>query len=315
MEGSFTFVGIDVSKARLDVYVAAEEQVFSVDNVEHGYRELASRLPAAGECLVVVESTGVYQRGVVMFLVDHGHRVAVVNPKRVREFARASGNQAKTDRIDARILARFGEKMQPREHEQAPEKREELRAHVLRRRQLVELRKAEKNHREASTSRTVFKNIQKVISVLDQQIREIERQIEQLVESNDQWTESAKIIQSVKGVGAVLTSALLTDLPELGTLNRKEIAALVGLAPYNDDSGTQKGKRRISGGRIVIRNLLYMAARAATRCNPPIKEFYERLLKAGKANKVAIVACMRKLLTVLNHLVKTKTLWNPNHAQ
>lgn len=314
MEGISSFVGIDVCKATLDVYLSTDAQSFSVRNQPEGHRDLLARLPAAGQCLVVVEATGGYQRELVLHLVDRGHRVAVVNPKRVRDFARALGAQAKTDRIDARLLARFGEAFQPRAVEQTSEKQRELQAHVLRRRQLVELRTVEKNHRESAPSKTVYKNIQKVISVLDQQIRQIEQQIQKLLQADEQCSAKSEILGSVPGVGTVLTTTLLTELPELGTLNRKQIAALAGLAPYNHDSGQFAGKRRIAGGRMVIRNVLYMAARSAARCNPPIKALYERLLQAGKANKVAIVACMRKLLTVLNHLVKTNSTWKITHA-
>lgn len=314
MEGSFEFVGIDVCKARLDVHLLADSSSFSVVNDSQGHQELRSRLPRPAECLIVIEATGGYQRELVLSLVEQGHRVAVVNPKRVRDFARASGAQAKTDRIDARVLARFGQAFEPRAVEKTSERQQELDAHVLRRRQLVELRATEKRHRESAPSRTVYKNVQKVISVLDQQIRHIEQEIQKLLESDEQWSSKAEIIGSVPGVGCVVVTTLLTELPELGTLNRKEVAALAGLAPYNNDSGKFAGKRRISGGRQVVRNVLYMATRAATRFNPTIKALYDRLLKAGKANKVATVACMRKLLTILNHLVKTNSSWDPNHA-
>jgi transposase len=314
MEGINCFVGIDVSKSSLDVHLAATSQSFSIDNNQEGYRQLARRLPIPGGCLIVVEATGGYQRQLVLHLVDLGHLVAVVNPKRVRDFARALGEIAKTDRIDARLLARFGETFRPRATEKTSEKQRELEAHVRRRRQLVELRATEKNHRDTAPSRSVYKNIQKVIEVLDQQIRHIEQEIQKLVESEEQWSTTAQIIGSVPGAGAVLVTTLLTELPELGNTGGKQIVALAGLAPYNRDSGRFAGKRRISGGRTVIRNVLYMAARAATRCNPPIKALYQRLLKAGKPNKVAIVACMRKLLTIIHHLVKANSPWNPNHA-
>jgi transposase len=314
MEG-ITFIGIDVSKANLDVHLLAKSQSFSTTNSKEGYRQLCNGLPEPGECLIVVEATGGYQRELVLHLVDLGHLVAVVNPKRVRDFARALGAFAKTDRIDARMLARFGEAFRPRTTEKTSEKQRELEAHVRRRRQLVELRAVEKNHRESAPSPAVYKNIQKVITVLDQQIRHTEQEIEKLLESEEQWSATAQIIGSVPGAGAVLITTLLTELPELGQANRKEIVALAGLAPYNNDSGKFAGKRRISGGRTVIRNVLYMAARAATRCNPPIQELYQRLLKAGKTNKVAIVACMRKLLTVIHHLVKTNSLWDPSYAR
>lgn len=315
MEGITSFVGIDVSKARLDVHLLKDAQSFVVPNRPEGHEQLLPRLPAPGSCLIVVEATGGYQRAVVLALVDAGHLVSVVNPKRVRDFARALGPQAKTDRIDARILAIFGQTMRPRTVEKSSEKQQELAALVLRRRQLVELRSVEKNHREAAPSRAVYKNIQNLIDVLSKHLREVEEAIQKLLESDDEWNAKADIIGSVPGVGKVLVATLLTEMSELGNLNRKKVSALAGLAPYNNDSGKFAGKRRITGGRIHVRNVLYMAARAAVRCNPPIQALYERLLKAGKPNKVAIVACMRKLLTTINHLLTINERWNPEHAR
>jgi transposase len=315
MQNLTSFVGIDVAKASLDLYRSDEEKYASVANDQKGHKKLLTLLPPAGQCLIVVEATGGYQREVVMQLVEQGHLVAVVNPKRVRDYARALGTQAKTDRIDARVLANFGQAFRPRTVENPSEKQQQLAACVLRRRQLVDLRAIEKNHRESAPSQGIQKNIQKVISVLDQQIRQIEKQIEALLESDEQWKNKAEIISSVPGVGPVLTATLMTELPEAGSLNRKQIAALAGLAPYNHDSGKFAGKRRISGGRSALRKVLYMAARAATKSNPPIRDLYRRLLKAGKANKIAIVACMRKLLTVINQLLKTNTPWENDHAQ
>jgi len=313
MQDVTSFVGIDVAKATLELYRSDEGQSLSVANDQEGHRKLLTLLPHAGQCLIVVEATGGYQRELVMQLVEHGHLVAVVNPKRVRDYARASGAQAKTDRIDARVLASFGQAFRPRTVEKTSEKQQQLAASVLRRRQLVELRAIEKNHRESAPSQSIRKNVQKVIDVLDKQIRQIEQQIEELLESDKQWKTKAELIASVPGVGPVLTATLLIELPEAGRLNRKQIAALAGLAPYNHDSGKFAGKRRIAGGRSALRKVLYMAARAATRCNPAIQELYRRLLKRGKANKVAIVACMRKLLTVINQLIKTNTSWKANY--
>lgn len=316
MEGITSFVGIDVSKARLDVHLLADAQSFAVPNRPEGHEQLLPRLPSPGSCLIVVEATGGYQRAVVLTLVDEGHLVSVVNPKRVRDFARASGAQAKTDRIDARMLAIFGQAMRPRIVDKPSEKQQELAALVLRRRQLVALRAAEKNHREAAPSRAVYKNIQNLIDVLSKHVREVEEAIQKLLESDDEWTLKSDIISSVPGVGKVVAATLLAEMSGLGAnLNRKKATALAGLAPYNNDSGKFAGKRRISGGRAPVRNVLYMAARTAVRCNPPIKALYERLLKAGKPNKVAIVACMRKLLTTINHLLRINQRWNPEHAR
>jgi len=316
MEGITSFVGIDVSKARLDVHLLADAQSFAVPNHPEGHEQLLPRLPASGSCLIVVEATGGYHRAIVLTLLDEGHLVSVVNPKRVRDFARASGAQAKTDRIDARMLAIFGQAMRPRIVDKPSEKQQELAALVLRRRQLVALRAVERNHREAAPSRAVYKNIQNLIDVLTKHVREVEAAIQKLVESDDELTAKFDIIGSVPGVGKVLASTLVTEMSGLGgNLNRKKATALAGLAPYNHDSGKFAGKRRIAGGRANVRKVLYMAARTAVRCNPPIKALYERLLKAGKPNKVAIVACMRKLLTTINHLLKINQRWNLEHAR
>jgi transposase len=314
MQDVTSFVGIDVSKATLDFFRSDNTHACSIANEPDGHKKILTLLAPAGQCLIVVEATGGYQREVVIYLIEQGHLVAVVNPKRVRDFARALGIKAKTDPIDARTLARFGEIFHPRTSVNPSEKQQLLAATVLRRRQLVELRAVEKNHREAAHSQTIRKNIQKVISVLDQQIRQIEQQIEDLLESDEQWKAKADLIASIPGVGPILTATVMVELPEAGTLNRKEIAALAGLAPYNHDSGQYAGKRRIAGGRSALRKVLYMAARAAARFNPIIKDLYQRLLKAQKPNKVAIVACMRKLLTIINQLLKTNSPWNPNHA-
>ncbi len=316
MDGLITsFVGIDVVKDSLDVRVLSEAKPFTVSNDAAGLSQLLARLPDAGTCLIVVEATGAYQRLVVAELANAGHFVSVVNPRQVRDFARGLGILAKTDGIDARVIALFGQHVRPRTIAKNHENQEELQQLVTRRRQLIDLRTAETNRQELLTSKPVQKSLQQVIALLDKQIESIEQEIAKFLESDDQWKNKANIIKSVPGVGKVTVVSLLADLPELGFLNRQEIAALVGLAPFNRDSGRFHGKRSIWGGRASIRSVLYMAALTARRCNPVIQAFAKRLEDQGKPFKIVIVACMRKLLITLNTLVKTNSQWNPNYAR
>ncbi len=305
-----SFVGIDVSKDQLDVAVLPEGKKFPVARNRQGYQKLLAELPAAGTCLVILEATGGYEREVVAELLDRGHHVAVVNPRQVRDYARALGILAKTDEIDARVLAQFGQHVQPRCLLATPPQMAELQQLVDRRRQLLELRTAETNRLEQSTSKTTRKSITQVVRIIDGQIAKMETEIARLVESNDDWKRKAELLLSVPGIGDVTTATLLADLPELGQLNREQIAALAGLAPYNHDSGKLKGQRAIWGGRSAIRTVLYMATVSARRCNPVIKAFADRLAAKGKKFKVLITACMRKLLVILNTLVKNNTPWN-----
>lgn len=308
MDG-LSFVGIDVSKEQLDVAVLPDKKLAVARN-RQGYQKLLAELPAPGTCLVILEATGGYEREVVAELLDRGHHVAVVNPRQVRDYARALGILAKTDEIDARVLARFGQHVQPRCLVATAPQMTELQQLVDRRRQLLQLRTAETNRLEQSTSKTTRKSIQQVLRTLEGQITHIEAEIARLVESNDDWKHKAQLLLSVPGIGDVTTATLLADLPELGQLNREQITALAGLAPYNHDSGKLKGQRAIWGGRADIRTVLYMAALAARRCNPVIKAFAARLAEKGKKFKVLITACMRKLLVILNTLVKNNTPWN-----
>lgn len=308
---SHTLVGIDVAKHSLDVYVAGEGRCFTVKNSTAGFQELLDALPAAGSCLVVIEATGGYQSRVVGALVAVGHPVAVVNPRQVRDFARSLGVLAKTDRLDARMIARFGETVGPRTIEVGSEKQAELRELVTRRRQLVELRTAEQNRLETTLTKVVRKNVRHLIEQLDKQIRQLEEAIGQLVESEPELASKAALLESVPGVGPVTVTSLLVDLPELGRLDRQQVAALVGVAPFNRDSGKFHGRRRISGGRSAVRRVLYMAALTARRSNPLIRAFAQRLEAAGKPIKVVLTACMRKLLVILNSMVKNNLPWNP----
>jgi transposase len=264
--------------------------------------------------LIIVEATGGYQQRLVADLVAAGHRVAVVNPRQVRDFAKGLGILAKTDRIDARVIARFGQHVRPRTIAENHEKQEELQQLVTRRRQLIDLRTAETNRQEIPAAKVVQKSLQQVITLLNKQIKALDKQIAELLKSDDHWKHKGNILTSVPGVGDTTASSLLAELPELGRLNRKEISALAGLAPYNRDSGRFHGKRSIHGGRATVRSALYMAALTAKRCNPVIAPFAQRLTDQGKPFKVMMTACMRKLLVILNTLVKNNSMWNPQYV-
>lgn len=307
-----TFVGVDIAKDSLDVCFLDTETRFTATNDQTGFRRLLGELPAAGSCLVVVEATGGYQREMVAELIAAGHQVAVANPRQVRDFARALGILAKTDRIDARVIARFGQQAQPRPTKKLSENQEELQQLAVRRRQLIDLRTAEKNRLPLARSKSVIQSIRDTIKQLQETIQQIEKEINGLVESDDRLQSQATLMQSVPGIGAVTAASLLAELPELGQLNRQEIAALAGLAPFNRDSGKFQGRRSIWGGRAAVRKALYMAALTARRCNPVIRAFALRLEAAGKPFKVVITACMRKLLVILNTIVKNNTNWKLN---
>lgn len=317
MSHDLLVVGIDVSKNSLDVASsveelrASEELRLSVPNNRDGWQTLLERLPAPQTCLIVLEATGGYERTVVAELLSAGHQVAVVNPRQVRDFAKALGILAKTDRIDAKVIARFGQQMRPRHLAKARKQQAELDDLVARRRQLVELRTAEMNRRGQAPSTTIKKSVQIVVDGLNKELGRIDKAVLALVESDDDWRQKSELLQSVPGIGQVTALTLLADLPELGRSSRREISALVGLAPYNRDSGTLKGKRAIQGGRRHVRNVLYMAALSARKYNPAIRTFADRLAAQGKAAKVVLVACMRKLLVTLNTMVKTNKHWNP----
>ena len=312
MDGtSHAFVGIDVAKNSLDVCVLNEDRCFTAGNNADGFRQLLDKLPAAGNCLVVMEATGGYQHRVVGALVAAGHTVAVVNPRQVRDFARGLGILAKTDRLDARVIARFGQHANPRPVEMGSEKQAELRELVTRRRQLIELRTTEQNRLETTTTKIVRKNVRHLVEQLGKQIRQLEETIGELVQNEPELSYKAALLETVPGVGPVTVTSLLVDLPELGRLNRQQVAALVGVAPFNRDSGKFHGRRAIWGGRAAVRSVLYMAALTARRFNPLIRAFAQRLEAAGKPFKVVLTACMRKLLVILNTMVKNNVPWNP----
>jgi len=310
MDGSITlFAGIDVSKRSLDLCLLPEERRQSFAYDEQGLAELSKALPAPGTCRIVVEATGGYQRILVAELVNAGHQVAVVNPRQVRDFARGLGILAKTDRIDAYVLARYAQQAELRTVAHVSEKAAELEQLVIRRRQLIQLRTAETNRKHTIASKAVRQSIQQMIVVLRKQIDRVEQEILALVESDDDWKNKMDRLGSVPGVGPVTAASLLAELPELGQVNRQEIAALVGVAPFNRDSGRFRGKRSIWGGRASVRSVLYMAALTARTHNPILRAFAQRLEAAGKPFKVVITACMRKLLTILNTILKDGTSW------
>jgi transposase len=299
------FAGIDVSKDKLDVAVLGEEQTSQVDNTEAGIAELVEQMQELGPELIVVEATGGYQRAVVDVLFRLGMAVAVVNPSRVRQFARSCGLLAKTDKLDAQLLAVFGERVKPRLYEGKDEKERELSGLLVRRRQLEEMLKAEKN-RLRTVQPSLQGSVQRIIACLQAEKQAVEEQIHQYLTEQEAWQIQRQILESAPGVGPVTTATLLADLPELGKLDRKKIAALVGVAPMNRDSGRKRGYRKTKGGRAEVRSVLYMATLVATRYNPLIKVQYEQLVKRGKEKKVAITACMRKFLVILNAMMRDR---------
>jgi transposase len=304
-------IGIDVGKEKLDVAMTSEKQVRQWSNDEAGRAELIDWVLAQQVSLVVVEASGGYEAAVVSELVERGQEVALVNPSRVRAFARAEGILAKTDKIEARVIARFGATMKPKARARREKEQVQLNEQVTRRRQLVLILTAEKN-RLQTASAAMQAHITNHITWLQTEIEALEQQVSQAIKANPAWSEMAHRIESVPGIGFVTASTLVADLPELGQLNRQKIAALVGVAPFNHDSGKHRGKRRIFGGRTSVRSVLYMATLSATRHNPVIKAFYQRLLDKGKLKKVALTACMRKLLVIINTMVKSGQDWNPS---
>jgi transposase len=294
-----------VSKDRLDVGVLGEERGWQVTNTQEGIAKLVQQMQAVCPELIVVEATGGYQRSVVDALFHAGLSVAVVNPARVRQFARACGLLAKTDKLDAQVLAVFGQRVQPRRYEIKSEAGKQLSALLVRRRQLEEMLKAEQN-RLRTISPSLKGSVQRMIACLKAEKKTLDAQIQQLVAEQESWQEQTEILGSAPGVGKVTTATLLADLPELGKMDRKKIAALVGVAPMNYDSGRKRGYRKTKGGRGDVRSVLYMSTLVATRHNPLIRAQYQQLLKRGKLKKVALMACMRKFLTILNAMLRDR---------
>ncbi len=301
-------VGIDVAKAKLDVALSPTDTTFTVANTEEGLRPLVAQLQRVKPTRIVVEATGGYEQLVVRLLVDVGLPIIVVNPRQVRAFAKATGQLAKTDAIDARLLALFAARVQPALRAQPDQATMALAALLARRRQLVAMITDEK-HRRGHATPPIRKHIQAHLTWLERQLAALDTEFTTTIRQSPVWQEHEDLLQSVPGVGPVMSRTLLADLPELGTLSRQQIAALVGIAPFNRDSGMWRGRRTCWGGRASVRTALYMATLVGTKCNPVIAAFYQRLLAAGKRKKVALVACMRKLLTILNAMVHHKTKW------
>jgi transposase len=299
-----SYVGIDVSNARLDV-AKLGGYVWQGDNTPDGIAQLVQQLADIQPELIVVEATGGYQRNVVEALFHAGLSVAVVNPARVRQFARACGLLAKTDKMDAFVLAEFGQRVQPRRYEGKSEAEKQLSALLVRRKQVEEMLKAEQN-RLRTISPVLRGSLERIISILKEEKKRLDEQIRELVNEHKAWQEQSAILSSAPGVGPVTTATLLADLPELGKMDRKKIAALVGVAPMNYDSGKKRGYRKTKGGRTEVRSVLYMSTLVATRYNPVIQTHYQHLLKRGKLKKVALTACMRKFLTILNAMVRNQ---------
>lgn len=310
MNHTETFVGIDVAKAQLDIAVRPTGEQWTSPPDDAGLTALVHRLQPVRPTLIVLEATGGWEIPVASALAAAGLPVAVVNPRQVRAFAKATGRLAKTDRLDAQVLAQFAEAVRPAPRPLPDATTQELTALLARRRQLVEMLTAEK-HRLGRASARVQPDIQAHLAWLEKRLGRVDDDLATLIRTSPLWREQDDLLQSVPGVGPVLATTLLAELSELGTLTRQQIAALAGVAPLNRDSGTLRGKRCIWGGRATVRAVLYMGALVATRCNPVLKAFYHRLLAAGKAKKVALVACMRKLLTILNAMLKHRTPWRP----
>jgi transposase len=303
------YVGIDVAKAHLDVHVRPSGEAFTVPRDGESVASLADRLKALSPVVVVLEATGGFETIVAASLGSAGLPIAVINPRQIRSFARAIGQLAKTDALDAAVIAQFAEAVKPEPRPLADEQTRILSELVARRRQLVEMMTAERNRRPRLSRKPLIKALDRHLAMLQKDLSEIEKDIDTTIRGMPIWREREELMTSVPGVGPTLARTLLADVPELGALDRKQIAALIGVAPLNWDSGTYRGRRTTWGGRSKVRAVLYMAALVASRHNPTLKSFYQRLIRAGKAKKLALVAVMRKLLTILNAIVRDQTPW------
>jgi transposase len=306
------YVGIDVAKATLDVAIGSDSELVQVENNEAGIARLLDRLGEVAPTLVVLEATGGYESVVAGAIVGRGIAVAVVNPRQVRDFAKATGVLAKTDRIDARVLARFAEAVRPEPRPLPTAEAKELEEYLSRRRQLVDMLTMEKNRQSIASTERMKRSLKKHIDWLEEALRRANDDIDKAIRNSPAWREQEDLLRSMPGIGPVSARTMLAELPELGRLNRKKIAALVGVAPLNRDSGTLQGSRTCWGGRASVRQVLYMAAISAVRCNPVIRRAYLALRARGKKHKVALVACMRKLLTILTAMVRDQRRWSPS---
>jgi transposase len=301
------YAGVDISKDFLDVAVVDSDEKWRLANNKTGINKAIKVFKKRSPIMVVFESTGGLEIDLWLALNQAQIDAASINPRQVRNFAQALGVLAKTDKIDAQIIAQFGQATKPKP--QVVPATQQLKEMVARRNQLVEMISAETCRLKAARQNKIKQDIQTTISWLEKRRDEMNKEIIQAIEDDPELRDKAKLLQSTPGVGGITTAALLTELPELGNLNRHQVAALAGVAPFNKDSGRKSGKRSVWGGRASIRRVLYMATLVATSCNPVIRDFYRRLLKTGKPTKVALTACMRKLLIILNSMIKHKTLW------
>jgi transposase len=309
------FLGMDVAKDSFDVASEPAGLKLSLPNDPRGRQKLLDMLQTQQVALIVLEATGGYERRLAAELIQAGHKVVVANPRQVRDFARGLGQLAKTDALDAAILAKFARVVEPKPRPQASGQAEVLSELVTRRRQLTDLLTQESNRLPLARHAKVRKSLQKSVRALEQQLLDLDKLIHDNIQSDDGLRRKDQIVQSFTGVGQGTSSMLLSHLPELGSLNRQQIAALVGVAPWDFKSGKWAGKSRIWGGRQEVRNMLYMAALAAIRFNQTIANFYHRLISKGKLFKVAITACMRKMLVILNTLVRNDCLWSPGFTK
>jgi transposase len=304
-----TYIGIDVSKDRLDVHVRPSDEAFAVGRDGDGLAALIERVGMLDPYLVVLEATGGFELTVAAALVAAGMPLAVVNPRQIRDFARATGQLAKTDALDAKAIARFAETVRPEPRAVPDEQARALGELVARRRQVIEMMTAERNRRRQLTNRRLIKSVDRLLAVLLTELAELDRDVGEGIRGTPAWRERDELLRSVPGIGDIVSRTLIADLPELGSLDRKQIAALVGVAPLNRDSGKMRGRRTTWGGRAKVRSALYMAALVASRHNPVLAAFYQRLVSAGKAKKLAITAVMRKLLTILNAIIRDRRPW------
>jgi len=309
-----TFVGIDIAKDQVEVHVRPTDERFQLSRNDAGLAGLVARLQPLGPHLVVFEATGGYEIPVAAVLASAGVPVAVVNPRQIRDFARATGQLAKTDALDARLLARFAEVVQPAARPLPTAAAQALGDLVARRRQLIEMLAAERNRHQQARDPQLQRRIATHVRWLTKALAELDTDLADTIRSSPIWRERDNLLQSVPGIGNVTAYTLLADLPELGRLDRRKIAALVGVAPLNRDSGHWRGRRTIAGGRPAVRSVLYMATLTAVRFNPAIAHFYQRLTAAGRPKKVALTAAMRKLLTILNAMLRDQRSWQPQSA-
>ena len=312
MQKQASFVGIDISKNSLDVHILPEDARHSYPYEPQKVKALIKKLKQLKPVLIVMEATGGYELVVASKLAEAKLPVAVVNPRQVRDYARAIGKLAKTDAIDAYVIARFSQDVRPEAREQLTLKEQQLKELIMRRQQLIDMRTAEKNRLSRAFSKQIVKGIEQIIQALDEQIQALDDQLKREIQDNPTWDRKIEVITSAPGIGITTANMLLFCLPELGRLNRRQIAALVGTAPMNRDSGMMRGKRTIVGGRAVVRKSLHMPTlAAATRWNKKLKVFYEQLLARGKKHKVALTACMRKIIIMLNAMLKNNRVYDP----